>query len=666
MTSTDAGLKHSVRLFLGSGKSDDRERKRNFLADAMREMEDGGKSLNFDSIVRKVPNVIRVVMTPEVPPKHRFHRRQRKKILSGVASILRLAKGLNTMKRDGKQHKTDLVNVKKAFQETLNLLEKIHGRLESASTSRTNGLHKIVTSTIHSPESKKSKAILNNSFSLFPGLRSIVQHGTFNPYTTRAAFARAKQIVGDSAGRNAENTNVKRLNNSELTKAVALFAMAAKEADGVQSNKMENIHKETRADKKGLPNTPSITPAPKSDQGEQQLNALKHILLKELNLENSTINQSAILISDIPFPKQRDNKDGNKNQNLPNVVQNSSLENKDSSEKRKPIGEAQAVLANYTSFITNILKAAHLSVVNNLTGDATNSPGRSKAKLHQPSGELTNTPKRNNSNGQLPNQELSFANSAQEQSQEHHQLVETPVLSKERVEARKAFGTAQKLVKAFMARQELYRAEKEFFKKIHEMLNKSSFQTPQSDVSPKDDQESAARRQPTSPVPMQSPVGQVSPNPAGSSTVAGDGKPKPVSEAEKKFEEAAHLEEKVAAQQDDMYDALMGHSIGKDYGGFDEEGTTRDIPEQDGVEDAYNMEDYGDFKDSDEEAERKFYHNHRQGDFGSKTVEENTFSLRNKIGTIPDVQLSNIKELSGNGSTFEMSGDSKEKNKDGA
>lgn len=659
MTSTDTGLKHSVRLFLGSGKSDDRGRRRNFLADAMREMEDSRKSLNFDSIVRKVPNVIRVVMRPEVPPKHRFHHRNRKKILSGVASILRLAKGLNTMKRHGKQHKTDLVNVKKAFQETLNLLEKIHGRLESASKSRTNGLHKIVASTNDSPESKKSKAILNNSFSLLPDLRSIVQHGAFNPYTTRAAFARAKQIVWDRAGRNPENTHVKQLNNSELTNAVALFAMAAKQADEVQSNKMENVHKEARADKKGLPNTPSITSAPKSDQGERQLNTLKHLLLKELNLENSTINQSAILISDIPFPKQRDNKDGRKNQNLPNVVQNYSLENKDSSDKRKPISEAQAVLANYTSFITNILKAAHLSVANNLTGYATNSPGRSSAKLHHSSGELTTTPKLNNSNSQLPNQELSFANSAEEQSQEHHQLVETPVLSKERVEARKAFGTAQKLVKAFMARQELYRAEKEFFKKIHEMLSKSSFHTPQSDVSPKDD-----LRQPTSPVPMQSPDGQVSPNPTGSSIVAGDGKPKPVSEAEKKFEEAAHLEEKVAAQQDDMYDGLMGHSIGKDYGGFDEEGTTRDIPEQDGVEDAYNMEDYGDFKDSDEEAERKFYHNHRQSDFGSKTVEENTFSLRNKISTIPDVQLSNKKELSGNGSTFQMSGDSKEKNKD--
>lgn len=633
----------------------------------MREMEDGGKSLNFDSIVRKVPNVIRVVMRPEVPPKHRFHRRRRKKILSGVASILRLAKGFNT-KQDGKQNKTDLVNVKKAFQETLNLLEKIHGRLESASKSRTNGLHKIVASTIDSPESKKSKAILTNSFSLLPELRSMVQHGkTFSPDATRAAFARAKQIVWESAGRNPENTDVKQLNNSKLTNAVALLAMVAKEADEVQLNKTENVHKETRADKKGLPNTPSITSAPKSEQDEQQLNALKHLLLKELKLENSTSNQSAILISDIPFPKQRDNEDGNKNQNPPNAVENSSLENKDSSNKRKPIGQAQAVLANYTSFITNILKAAHLSVVDNLTGDATNSPGRSSAKLntHQSSVELLHIPKINNSNGQLPNHELSFANSAQEQTQEHQKLIETPVLSKERLEARKAFGTAQKLVKAFLARQELYRAEEQFFKKVHEMLDKSSLHTPQSDVPPKDEQESAARRQPMSPAPMQSPVDQVSPNPAGSSTVAGDGKPKPVSEAEKKFEEAAHLEEKVAAQQDNMYDALMGHSIGKGYGGFDEEGTTRDTSEQDGVEDVYNMEDYGDFKDSDEEAERKFYHNHRQGDFGSKTVDENTFSLRSKISTIPDVQLSNNNELSGSGSTFEMNGDSKEKNKVG-
>ena len=93
----------------------------------------------------------------------------------------------------------------------------------------------------------------------------------------------------------------------------------------------------------------------------------------------------------------------------------------------------------------------------------------------------------------------------------------------------------------------------------------------------------------------------------------------------------------MAAQQDEMYDALMGHTIGTVKGGgdgaFDEEGTIRETPEQDGVEDSYNTEDYGDFKDSDEEAEKKFYHDHNQGDLEADAVGESSLSLRSRISS---------------------------------
>ena len=270
---------------------------------------------------------------------------------------------------------------------------------------------------------------------------------------------------------------------------------------------------------------------------------------------------------------------------------------------------------------------------------------------------------------------LSFANAVQGQNhhqQQPQQRLFQPILSKDRLAARKAFGTAQKLVKAFQARQELYKAENDFFKRVHEMLNKKDVSE-----SPAEKQDSTLAGQPTVASPIQSPLSQPPVNTANGLTgLGGEGK-KETSEAQKKFEEAAHLEEKVAAQQDAMYDALMGHSTrNKGLGGYNEDGAIRGLPEQD--DDSYNTEDYGDFKDSDEEAERKFYHDHRQGDFESKAEDDTSFSLRNKITSMKS-KGSGSMELSGNGrrsahkdtkltisklySSFESSGDHIRNNK---
>ncbi|XP_068754438.1 uncharacterized protein [Montipora capricornis] len=625
----------------GGGKSNARNDKKNFLADAMREMGNGGKSLNIDSVVRKVPNVIKVVMRPEIPPKHRYHRRHQKKILNRLLSILRLAKGLNTRNRESRKNKTEPISAKRAFQETMNLLESINGRLENMSNSRNNGFHKIMESYISSKSDRNKGTMFADSFSLLPDLRSMVQHGkTFNPDATRAAFARAKKIVWDSVGRDPVNTDVRQLNNSKLSNAVTLLEMAVKEAEKMQENKTEYVDK--GKSEKGSQTNKTITSFKKLAHAPDahQLEIFKELLFKELKLENSTNNHSGILISDIPFPKQRHNKDGDRRKNLPNAEHNYSSAR---SNERIPISETQALLGKYNAFITNILKAAHQSVMKNLTGEQNST----RLKLHQSYEHPVKIP------------EMNFSNAAKEQKQEK-QSFQPPVLSKERLEARKAFGTARKLVKAFLARQELYKAEKEFFKKIHDMLDQSSLHSPLTSSPLNDEQESTVMNQLTSSSPTQSPRGQ-SPVNAVSATSVGDGKPKQPSEAQKKFEEAAHLEEKVAAQQDEMYDALMGHTIGaaKGYGGFDEEGTVRETPEQDGVEDAYNLEDYGDFKDSDEEAERRFYHDHSQGDFEAKARDDESFSLRSKIRKFRNMQFSSNTELSGSGSNFQMTGDSK-------
>ena len=655
----------------------------------MREMEIGGKPLNVDSTVKKAPNVIRVVMRPEIPPKRVHHRKHRKKHLGSLASVLKLAVGLSKFNKERSTNKTAVrVNTENTLQETVNFLEKVNGQLENMSKSQKNGEHKMTTKASSTTSVKKSKGekMVTDSFPLFTKLRSIVEHGKpFDPDLTRAAFARAKQIVWESVGQDPTNTDISHLNNTKLTNAVALLDMAVREAEKMPWNKTANVDQGTSVHIKLPETTRPIATAQESKHDAHHLKILKDLLLAELKQANSNKNKTGVLISDIPFQKQRNNEHANLMQKLPTAAHNHSLDFKESPTNKKAVGGARELLKNYTSFISNILKAAHLSVVKNLTSEKANSVRENNTRLNfniqtqtrQPGAQTQNLQQQSlgqsTANQQMSllekqdgKQQPSFGHTAQGQKQEQEpkQHFQQPVLSTERLAARKAFGTAQKLVKAFLARQELYKAEKEFFKKIHEMLNLTSSNNPQT-LSPVNDAEGyKVANKPTAASPIQSPLTQSTINTANTSPVGGEGNQKQSSEAQKKFEEAAHLEEKVAAQQDEMYDALMGHTIGtvKGGGGFDEEGATRETQEQEGVDDSYNTEDYGDFKDSDEEAERKFYHDHRQGDFEAKAGDDSSFSLRNKISTFPNLERLSSREVSGSGLPYGMSGSGNEGN----
>ena len=646
---------------LGSAKPKESDDKRDFLADAMREMESGGKSPNLASAVRRVPNVIRVVMRPEVPPTRHHHRGHRHRHRGGLASVFKLAQGLSklSMQRHGNRRnkKARLFNTANTLKETVRFLERVNNQLDEMSKSqdKTSKLTKTVKPanvTLRGDD----EVMVTDSFPLFPELRSIVEHGKpFDPDVTRAAFARAKQIVWDTVGQDPTTTSdIGHLNNTKLTNAVALLEMAVREAEKMERsrNKTKNVDKETSLIKMLPKPFQTNTKVNRSNHDAVQLKIFKNLLLEELKQANYTKDKAGILISDIPFQKLRNEEQSSVMQKLSSSTANSSLDLNVNPGKAKPVGDTRALLENYTSFITNILKAAHLSVLKNLTGDSSSSRDINTTNLNRNSQQSnikgqtaqhislqqsSAVQHLNPTKEQQKEQQLSFANAAQEQQQQQKQNFKPVILSKERLAARKAFGTAQKLVKAFLARQELYKAENEFFNKIHEMLNKTTPNGPLSTGQASDAKESKITSQPTAASPIQSPLSQSPINTAGSpSTGEGDNQ-KQTSEAQKKFEEAAHLEEKVAAQQDEMYDALMGHTIGTVKGGgdgaFDEEGAIRETPEQDGVEDSYNTEDYGDFKDSDEEAEKKFYHDHSQGDLEADAEGESSLSLRSRISS---------------------------------
>ena len=632
----------------------------------MREMESGGKSGNLASTVRRVPNVIRVFMRPEVPPTRRHHRGHRHRHLGGLASVLKLAERFNKLpihRNESQRNRTvQPFNTQNTLKETVKFLERVNTQLENMSKFHEKpNKQKLRKPVKPSNISLKGddEVMVTDSFPLFPELRSIVEHGKpFNPDVTRAAFARAKQIVLDSVGQDPTTTaDIGHLNNTQLTNAVTLLEMAVREAEKMDRSKTKVVDQQNSNTINMMPKTSeaSIT-TNQSKYDALQLKILKDLLLEELKQTNYTEDKAGVLISDIPFQKLRTEEQSGLMQIHSPLAGNSSEESKVNLGKSKPVGETKALLENYTSFITNILKAAHLSVLKNLTGDSTSSRKNNTTNVNRNNQSQTHQPNiqeqsaqhisleqssvvqhKNPSKEQQKEKHLSFANAAQEQQQQQQkQHLQPIILSKERLAARKAFGTAQKLVKAFLARQELYKAETEFFNKIHEMLNKTK--TPSTAGQASDAKESKITSQPTVASPIQSPLSQSPINTASSPSIGGEHNQKQTSEAQKKFEEAAHLEEKVAAQQDEMYDALMGHTIGTVKGGgdgaFDEEGAIRETPEQDGVVDSYNTEDYGDFKDSDEEAEKKFYHDQNEGDFEAKAVGDSSLSLRSKISSV--------------------------------
>ena len=653
-------------LLLGNTKPKQSNDKRNFLADAMREMESGGKPSSLAPAVRRVPNVIRVVMRPEVPPTRRHHHGNRHRHLDGLTSVLRLAEGIK--KLSGQRYKSRknkaarILNGETTLQETVRFFEKVNGQLNNMSKSHKKD-HKQRLEKAAKPANITLKGddevMVTDSFPLIPELRSIVEHGKpFNPDVTRAAFARAKQIVWDSVGQDPSVTaDVGHLNNTKLTNAVALLEMAVREAEKMERNKTKTVDEEVnppKMDPKTFETTPKVN---QSTHNEGQLKILRQLVLEELNQKNFNKDRASdVLISDIPFQKLRDQQQSSLMPKPSPSAGDSSLDSKVNHSNENRDSGTQALLENYTSFITNILKAAHLNVLKNFTGHSRNTRVNRTVNLNltnHPQAQQPNTQKQTGLNislqqsttGQQLNklkkyqeEHLSFANAAQEQKQQQ-QHVQPVILSKERLDARKAFGTAQKLVKAMLARQELYKAENDFFNKIHEMLNKTSSKYPLTKGPESDAKDSKITSQPTVASPIQSPLSQSPINTASSPSIGGEDNKKQSSEAQTKFDEAAHLEEKVAAQQDLMYDALMkGHTIGTVKGGsdgpFDEEGAIRENTRQDGLEDSYNTEDYGDFKDSDEEAEKKFFHDHNQENFETKYIEDSNLSLRDKINSV--------------------------------
>ena len=629
----------------------------------MREMESGGKTSNHASSVRRVPNVIRVVMRPEVPPSRRRHHRHRHGQFDGLKSVLRLAEGINKLSnQQNENHKnksTEILNAENTIQDRVRLLERVNEQLDK--TSKLHDYNRaILKQKLKKVDTRGNitlkgdeEVMVTDSFPLFPELRSIVEHGKpFNPDVTRAAFARAKQIVWDSVGQDPlTSADVGHLNNTKLTNAVALLEMAVREAEKMERNKTKPVDQEANHQviSPKLPETkPKVN---QSKHDDAQLKILRQLLLEELKQTNLTNDGAGhVLISDIPFQKMRNQQQSRLTQKPSSSPGDSYSNSKVNPSNKNQLSGTPALLENYTSFITNILKAAHLNALKNIKGDSSSTPVKSNSNVRLASESQTQQPvtnqqstlisttgqKLNTPKEQQQEHQLSFANAAQEQKQQQKQQqnIQPVNLPKDRLDARKAFGTAQKLVKAMLARQELYRAENDFFNKIHEMLNKSS-KYPLNTGLENDAKESRISGQPTVASPLQSPISQSPINTASSPSLGGDKKKQP-SESQEKFDEAAHLEEKVAAQQDLMYDALMkGHTIGTVKGGgdgpFDEEGTIRENTGQDGLDDSYNTEDYGDFKDSDEEAEKKFYHDHNQDSFEAKGMEDTMLGVRDKI-----------------------------------
>ena len=682
----------------------DSNAKRDFLADAMREMDFGGKPWQSVTQVRRIPNVIRVIMRPESRPRRRHHHGHRHRHIKGLPPILKFAEDLKklTTSDKGTRKKTDhLFKTEETLKETLHFLEKVNSQLENMSEP-----HKGKNSTdMQAQESNitlrgEEEVMVTDSLPLFTELRSIVEHGKpFDPDATRAAFARAKQIVMDSVGEYNSAEDVGHLNNTKLTNAVALLEMAVREAEKMERNQTKAVnlgsHVNTTIMKES---TQSNVNGKQSKSDALQLKVLKELLLEEFQRVNDTKDKASVLVTDIPFQNLRENSQASFMQRPSSPTKSYFSNSGLSSQNQNPVIQTQALLENYTSFITNMLKAAHLRLVRNLTGDLTNAksidtskitnsntnaqlqrtqlklPSRldknvAQSKQQEAGQRFQNTtvmqnqqqkqlqltqhvPFLGNGSVQKPNRQMQeekenfrFSNTSQEQ----HQQLRKPFVSKERLAARKAFGTARKLVKAMLARQALYNAEKMFFAKIRDMVNQAPQGSPAVGLGT-DHKESTISSQPTATSRIQSPV--IGP----SGATAGDvSNPNEMSEAHKKFEEAAHIEEKVAAQQEKLYDALMGHNLDRDDGGFSEDDATRVNSDDDGEGES---EDYGDYKDSDEEAERRFYHDHRQGDFEAPTDEGNSFSLRDRI--------SSVKEYNGNATTQhqnEISGSGEPRNR---
>ena len=211
-------------------------------------------------------------------------------------------------------------------------------------------------------------------------------------------------------------------------------------------------------------------------------------------------------------------------------------------------------------------------------------------------------------------------------------------VSKQLAASRKAFETAKKLIQATLAREELYKAEKVFQEKLKEMLKKTD-STPGlkkiNEQSSRSDTEDAH-------VSSQSDSLSTSPNMAVPSTPTATDAQAPNqhdSTQDKQMQEtankAAHLEEKIAEQQEKMYQELAN-----DDGGDDNEmqegpgtGSIRNEEEEEPVTSRDKHENYGDFQD--EEEQKEFYANHPTASYSESNIDTNYPSrgyLRDRVG----------------------------------
>lgn len=261
------------------------------------------------------------------------------------------------------------------------------------------------------------------------------------------------------------------------------------------------------------------------------------------------------------------------------------------------------------------------------------------------------------------------------------------LISKQQEASRKAFETANKLVKAAFAREQLYKAEEDFFEKVKEMMNKTSAANlldnnntttltqgsgdGENDLSPVKDyvksleaEQKAVgsverRTQPIEnssgvataqsvtnqpPAPASTP-GQTKSNPGGLPLNTVGSNPNILNKLnhtkgpdEKSVEAAAHLEEKVAEQQDEMYDDLLRHTLNK--GRFDDDDDDDDEDEEAAARDRevrpskYGQmpqlhENYGDFQDTDERAHARSEVTDKESSEKVHYIDENAiFSLK--------------------------------------
>mgnify|MGYP001792851934 CR=1 FL=1 len=191
--------------------------------------------------------------------------------------------------------------------------------------------------------------------------------------------------------------------------------------------------------------------------------------------------------------------------------------------------------------------------------------------------------------------------------------------------SRKAFETAKKLIQATLAREELYKAEKVFQEKIKEMLSKTDSNPGLNEKSSQGETKSVhndnLRASSTSSAPNMDMSSM--PSAAGSQNAS----QRDSAQTQKTLDKAAHLEEKIAIQQEKMYHELAKNNenliqerpgIGSQQ---DEEAEERGGPSDEHFESREAHENYGDFQDSDEEEGRMAYHNHPSESYAESETE---------------------------------------------